>query len=79
MFIVHIHGVYIGLARTIYIRFIYGIFGREITKYTAIYGIYTVLANPMYTRSFLQRYYHECAHMGCTYTAPANPTHVTKL
>jgi len=28
------------LARTIYIRFIYGIFGREITKYTAIYGIY---------------------------------------
>jgi len=31
---------YIGLARTIYIRCIYGIFGREITKYTVIYGVY---------------------------------------
>jgi hypothetical protein len=31
---------YIGLARTIYIRLIYGIFGREITKYTVIYGVY---------------------------------------
>jgi len=28
------------LARTIYIRGIYGIFGREITKYTVIYGVY---------------------------------------
>jgi len=41
--------LYVGLARTIYIRCIYGIFGREITKYTVIYGvIYTVLANPNY-------------------------------
>jgi len=32
---------YIGLARTIHIRCIYGIFGREITKYTVIYA-YTV-------------------------------------
>jgi len=30
----------VGLARTIYIRFTYGIFGREITKYTVIYGVY---------------------------------------
>jgi hypothetical protein len=30
----------IGLARTLYIRCIYGIFGREITKYTVIYGAY---------------------------------------
>jgi hypothetical protein len=30
----------IGLARTIYIRCIYGIFNREITKYTVIYGAY---------------------------------------
>ena len=40
---------YIGLAITIYIRCIYGIFGREIIEYTVIYGvyiIYTVLANP---------------------------------
>ena len=32
--------VYVGLVRTIYIRCIYGIFGREITKYTVIYGVY---------------------------------------
>ena len=32
--------VYIGLARTIYIRCIYGIFGRKIIKYTVIYGVY---------------------------------------
>jgi hypothetical protein len=30
----------LGLARTIYIRCIYGIFGREMTKYTVIYGVY---------------------------------------
>ena len=30
----------LGLARTIYIRCIYGIFGREITKFTVIYGAY---------------------------------------
>jgi len=28
------------LARTIYIRYIYGIFGKEIIKYTVIYGVY---------------------------------------
>ena len=27
------------MARTIYVRCIYGIFGREITKYTVIYGV----------------------------------------
>jgi len=32
--------LYTGLARTIYIRSIYGIFGREITKYSVIYGVY---------------------------------------
>jgi len=32
--------VCVGLARTIYIRCINGIFDREITKYTAIYGVY---------------------------------------
>jgi len=35
-----IHRVYVGLARTIYIWFTYGNFGREITKYTVIYGVY---------------------------------------
>jgi hypothetical protein len=28
------------LARNIYIRFIFGDFGREITKYTVIYGVH---------------------------------------
>jgi len=28
------------LARTIYIRCTYGIFGREITKYTVMHGVY---------------------------------------
>ena len=38
----HTYGeaTYVGLAKTIYIRCIYGIFGREITKYTVIYGVY---------------------------------------
>jgi hypothetical protein len=31
---------YVGLARTIYVRCIYGIFGRKITNYTVIYGAY---------------------------------------
>ena len=31
---------FLGLAKTIYIRCIYGNFGREITKYTVIYGVY---------------------------------------
>jgi hypothetical protein len=30
----------VGLARTTYIRCVYGIFGRETTKYTVIYGVY---------------------------------------
>jgi hypothetical protein len=30
----------LGLARTMNIRCIYGIFGREITEYTVIYGVY---------------------------------------
>jgi hypothetical protein len=32
--------LYVGLARTIYIRCMYGNFGREITKYTVIHGAY---------------------------------------
>jgi hypothetical protein len=34
--------MYVGLARIIYIyiRCVYGIFGREITKYAVIYGVY---------------------------------------
>ena len=32
--------IIVGLARTIYIWFLYGIFGREFIKYTVIYGVY---------------------------------------
>ena len=37
----HASAIYtqVGLARTIYIQCIYGIFGREITRYTVIYGV----------------------------------------
>ena len=40
---IHMHiriHTYIGLARTVYIRCIYGIFGREITIHTVMYGMY---------------------------------------
>jgi hypothetical protein len=43
----------------IYIRCIYGIFGREITKHTVIYGAYiryTVLANPIHVSWFSDIY-----------------------
>ena len=38
----HTYGeaTYVGLAKTIYIRCIYGSFGGEFTKYTVIYGVY---------------------------------------
>ena len=38
------------LTRTIYIRYIHSIFGRKITEYVVIYGVFihTVLANPNY-------------------------------
>jgi hypothetical protein len=36
-----LRGLFLGLARTIYIRCIYSIFGREITEYTVyIYGVH---------------------------------------
>jgi len=35
-----VDGTYIGLARTIYIQCVYGIFSREITKYMVINGVY---------------------------------------
>ena len=34
--------VCVGLARTIYKRCIYGIFGRKITEYTVTYGVYYI-------------------------------------
>ena len=35
-----LYSFFLGLARTIYIRCIYGTFGWEITEYTVIYGVY---------------------------------------
>jgi hypothetical protein len=37
-----VYTVFLGVAKAIYIRCIYGILCREITKYTVIYGAYTV-------------------------------------
>jgi hypothetical protein len=48
--------VHIGLARTIYMRCVYGIFGREITKYTVICGVH------LYTYGFGQPYAHPHVH-----------------
>jgi hypothetical protein len=35
-----VYVICIGLARTIYIRCVYGMFGRENTQYMVIYGVY---------------------------------------
>jgi len=38
--LVVLHGIGVGLAKTIYKRFIHGIFGREITRHAVICGVY---------------------------------------
>ena len=40
MYIFLAYTLLVGSARTIYIRCIYGVFGREINKYTIVYGVY---------------------------------------
>jgi hypothetical protein len=48
-----VHAYKLGLARTIHIRVIHGLFGREITQYMVIYGIqfiYTVYIYGLYIR-----------------------------
>ena len=35
-----LHVKYVGSARTLHIRCLYSMFGREITKHTVIYGVY---------------------------------------
>ena len=74
----------IGLARTIYIRCMYGIFGRGITKYTVIYDVYIrfwpTLA--MYVRMFYRilpklphthRIYTDVKKVFAIHTAYLNP------
>jgi hypothetical protein len=68
--------IYVGWARTIYIRCIYGVFAREITKHTGMYGIYIYGSGQPYiygVQYFWQGYYHAYGHIRCTYTVLANP------
>jgi hypothetical protein len=53
-----------------HIRCVCGIFGREITKYTVIYGVYVVLINLPAKSSSIR----SCTV--CVYTVLANPTNV---
>ena len=45
----------VGLARTICIRFMYGIFDRDLTKYMAIYGVYIYGSGQPNTRGSRKR------------------------
>ena len=78
------HGTWIGLARAIYIRCMYGIFGRKITKYTAIYGVYiqfwqTLIIvgqnriDTVYIRYSWQGNHQIYGHIRRIYTVLANP------
>jgi hypothetical protein len=53
----------VGLARTIYIRCIYGIICREITKYTVIYGVFILFWPTL----------QNCIHVPLSTTQVANP------
>jgi hypothetical protein len=69
----------IGLIRTMYIRCLFGIFGRDFTKYTVIYIIYVVLANP--NNVYLHVFLHTCR---CTfvyfqYLLPHLPVYVIPI
>jgi len=48
----YIHGIYKGLARTVYIRCTYVFFGRETIKYTVIYGVYIRFWPTLYNIGF---------------------------
>jgi hypothetical protein len=75
--------IYVVLARTIYIRCIYGkIWQGNHQIYGHIRCIYTVLANPIYTvylRYFWQGNYHTYGHIRCVYTVLANPTYTVQI
>ena len=63
----HMH-VHVGLARTINIRFIYGIFDRKITKYTVIYGVYIYDSGQPYVHAYAEEIHtHSYRHArACT-------------
>jgi hypothetical protein len=66
----------------------YSIFGREITKYTDIYGVYirfgqpyiakSRLARTIYIRYFWRGNHQIYGHIRCTYTVLANPMYIAK-
>ena len=71
-YVCHTHSTYIGLAKTIYIRCIYSNFGRKITKYTVIYGVYIRFWPTLH----IQRMYvcvYVCVRMCVLHTLTAIP------
>ena len=50
------------------IRCIYGILGREITKYTIIYGVYKRFWPTLYMCACANVYVHVCVCMSCVFT-----------
>ena len=74
----YVDAIYLGLARTIYIRCIYGIFGREITEYTVIYGVYIRFWPTLYIRYFWQGNHQIYGDTRGIYTVLANPTYNTR-
>jgi len=57
---------YAGLARTIHIRCIHGIFGMEITKYTVTYGVYRRFWPPLQICRYVAPS-HLAEACGCTH------------
>ena len=53
-FVYNNHAMSLGLARTIHIQCIYGILGREITKFTAIYSVYIRFRPTLHATWFLR-------------------------
>lgn len=67
----HLH-TYIGLARNIYIRCIYSKSGREMTRYTVIYGVYV----RFWPAPRIQHSKHPCTHLTHTSTYSTHNTHI---
>ena len=58
----------VGLARTIHIRCIYGIFGREIIKYTVIYGVYIRFWPTLVVRNFFKHRILSSQRLNCSFS-----------
>ena len=67
--------------RTVYIRYIHGVFGREIIEYTVIHSVNirfwpTLHVYTVYTRCFWQGNYQIYGQTQCKYTVLTNPTYI---